>query len=231
MNPMHGSILREFISPFLLKVRRSFYPFPSLLSLSILLFPSRSHSIFLDGTKLAFTSQMTERYLRSYPEIRNPMSMFSQSRIRPHVGQPHQYGPGGGSPRQQGEYFSSPTFSISTAIVIIVQESNCRTMNHLMSNDVLILNMPLPCSQAAWLARDEEDWSLAMKRHPPPTNHLSSGFNSRGRDALSSEIFLKTILSKFTKEDLLVEIGTGVGFVDSDEPRRLIILCASEQFA
>jgi hypothetical protein len=43
-------------------------------------------------------------------------------------------------------------------------------------------------------------------------------------------MFLKTVFSKFTKEYLQVEIGTSVGFGDSDELRRLIILCASEQF-
>lgn len=98
-------------------------------------------------------------------------------------------------------------------------------------NDELILNMPLPCSKAAWLARDEEDWRLAMKRYPSSASYLSSGLNSPGCESLSSEIFLKTIFSKFTKEYLQVEFGKSVGFGDSDELRALIVLCASEQFA
>lgn len=69
-----------------------------------------------------------------------------------------------------------------------------------------------------------------MERHAPMANHLLSGFNSPGCDALSSEISLKTTFSKFTKDYLQVQIGTNVGFSDSDELRRLIVLCASEQF-
>lgn len=98
-------------------------------------------------------------------------------------------------------------------------------------NDDLILNMPLPCSQAAWLARDEESWRLAMERQPSSVSHPSSGFNETGSGALYSEIFLKTIFSRFSKEYLQVEIDNRVGFGDSDELRGLIVLCASEQFA
>ncbi|KAK9320898.1 hypothetical protein V1517DRAFT_340336 [Lipomyces orientalis] len=219
-------------SPFLLKVRRSFYPFPSLclfLFSLFLLSPSRSHSIFPDGTKLTFTSQMTESYLGLYHEIRNPdISVFSDPNSAPCRAATSIWA--------RWRITETARRTIFFANILNFYSNRDHSTGKQLPyyeplNDELILNMPLPCSQAAWLARDEEDWSLAMKRHPPPTNHLLSDFNSRGRDALSSEIFLKTILSKFTKEDLQVEIGTSVGFADSDELRRLIILCASEQFA
>lgn len=93
-------------------------------------------------------------------------------------------------------------------------------------NDELILNMPLPCSQAPWLARDEEAWALAIMKQPPAVSYP----DNRRNETSSSEISLKTILTNFTKEHLQTEIGTNVGLSDSDELRRLIILCATEQF-
>src|SRR6187402_3966900 len=55
-------------------------------------------------------------------------------------------------------------------------------------DDELILNMPLPCSQDAWLAQNEEDWRSAMQNPSSPlaSGHLS-GFNSPEDEALSSE--------------------------------------------
>ncbi|RFU28349.1 hypothetical protein B7463_g8004, partial [Scytalidium lignicola] len=98
-------------------------------------------------------------------------------------------------------------------------------------DDELILNMPLPCSQAAWLARNEDDWRSAMQNPPSsPASHYSSGFNSHEDKTLSSETSLKTIFSKFARDDIEIKCGKSVGFNDSDELRRLIVLCASEQF-
>lgn len=98
-------------------------------------------------------------------------------------------------------------------------------------NDELILNMPLPCSEAAWSARNEEDWRVAMRAELSSASRPTSGFNSPGSEMLSSEFLLKTILSKYPKEYLQAEFGKSVGFGGSDEVRGLIILCASEQFA
>jgi hypothetical protein len=96
-------------------------------------------------------------------------------------------------------------------------------------NEDLILNMPLPCSHAAWVARDEEEWNIAMKNQTVSAIDIT-GFNSPGCETLSSET-LKNVLSKFNKEYLQAEIGTSVGFGDSGELRRLIILYSCEQFA
>jgi hypothetical protein len=96
-------------------------------------------------------------------------------------------------------------------------------------NEDLILNMPLPCSHAAWIARDEEEWNTASK-NPRASASNTAGFNNHGSESLSSET-LKNILSKFNKETLQAEIGTNVGFGGSDELRQLIILCSCEQFS
>lgn len=96
-------------------------------------------------------------------------------------------------------------------------------------NEDLILNMPLPCSHAAWVARDEEEWSVAIKNQK---DSAISTLDSRSHacERLSSET-LKNVRSKFNKEYLQTEIGTSFGFGDSNELRRLIILCSCEQFA
>ena len=90
--------------------------------------------------------------------------------------------------------------------------------------------MPLPCREAAWLARTEEDWHAAMDECRPVQNRSSSDADKPGHEALSSETFLNVILVKHTKESLQHEVGTKVGFDNSDELRNLIILCAAEQF-
>lgn len=227
----HNPRVKGLGSPFLLKVRRSFhsplslfhfffYPFP--------FFPCCSHSTFLECTKLTFSAQMTESYSQRYSEIRNPdISVFAD---------PHS-SPCSAATSTWARWRITETARRTVFFANMINFYSNR--DHITGkqlpyyeplNEELIINMPLPCSQAAWLARDEETWRLAMERHAPTANHLLSGFNSPGCDALSSEISLKTTFSKFTKDYLQVQIGTNVGFSDSDELRRLIVLCASEQF-
>lgn len=97
-------------------------------------------------------------------------------------------------------------------------------------NDDLILNMPLPCSQAVWLAYEEESCRLAMKNHQPWVNSSSPDPDRTTAEALSRENCLNTILSKYSKERIQAAIGSHVGLGDSDDLRRLVILCATEQF-
>jgi hypothetical protein len=94
-------------------------------------------------------------------------------------------------------------------------------------DDKLILSMPLPCSHAAWVACSEEEWLLAMETQDQEEFKKVPG---KMCESLSSEV-LKNVLSRYTKEYLLNEIGSGFGFENSDELRRLIILCACEQFS
>lgn len=100
-------------------------------------------------------------------------------------------------------------------------------------DDELILNMPLPCSHAAWSASCEEDWRAAMLRPPnmPLDPSSSTDVNGPGCGTLASEILLKNILSSVTREDLQGQLGQSAGFGDSDQLRNLIILCAGEQFS
>ena len=97
-------------------------------------------------------------------------------------------------------------------------------------SDDLILNMPLPCSQAVWLAYEEENCILAMESHQAWVNYSAPDPDLPTMEALSRDTCLSNILSKYSKEQIQAAIGPHVGVGDSDALRRLIILCATEQF-
>jgi hypothetical protein len=172
---------------------------------------------------------MTQTYSQSYLEIRNPdINVFSDPKSNPCSAATSTWA--------RWRITETARRTVFFANMLNFYSNRNHSTGKQMPyyeplNDELILNMPLPCSQAAWLAHNEEDWRLAMKRQQPSASHLSSGLSSPGCETLSSEIFLKTIFSKFTKEHLQIEFGKSVGFGDSDELRGLIVLSASEQFA
>ncbi|KAH8732880.1 hypothetical protein GQ44DRAFT_781578 [Phaeosphaeriaceae sp. PMI808] len=96
-------------------------------------------------------------------------------------------------------------------------------------DDELILNMPLPCSETVWTAKDEPGWSISSQTDPSPlASHLASGMSPSGGPL--PEVNLKTLFSKFSKEYIQREFVRSVGFNGSDRLRSLIILCACEQF-
>ena len=170
---------------------------------------------------------MTETYLRSYPEIRNPnLNVFSDPNSSPCSA----------ATTTWARWRITETARRTVFFANMV--NFCSNYDHRTGkqspyyealNDDLILNMPLPCSETAWSARNEEDWGRAMERINPSVNYTTEPDYS-GLEALSSELSPKTILSKFTKEHLQAKIGINAGFGSSDELRRLIILSASEQF-
>lgn len=158
---------------------------------------------------------MAESYSQSNPEIRNPdVNVFSDPNSNP-------------CPKVTSAWARWKTTETARRIIFFANMVNfCSNYDHTTGNqlqyyeplnDDLILNMPLPCNQAAWLADDEDTWKAAMKTPSSSANYFV-------------ETTLKTILTSNNKEQLQAEIGTNVGFGDSDELRRLIILCGSEQF-
>lgn len=105
-------------------------------------------------------------------------------------------------------------------------------------NDDLILSLPLPCSHALWSARTEEEWRTAL--HLETSNCSLAAFSpSPGSEVLDgehllndpSQLSLKFLFSKFTKDYLRSHLGLKAGLSDSNELRSFIILCALEQFA
>ncbi|GIJ86351.1 hypothetical protein Asppvi_005239 [Aspergillus pseudoviridinutans] len=108
-------------------------------------------------------------------------------------------------------------------------------------NDELIMNMPLPCDQALWSARTEDEWrkvAPASPISPGITDAFSTLGATGGAIPVGEQLLnhqqqpsLKTLLSKFAKDDLRANCVTNAGFADSNELRSFIILCALEQFA
>ncbi|GIJ99676.1 hypothetical protein Aspvir_003677 [Aspergillus viridinutans] len=108
-------------------------------------------------------------------------------------------------------------------------------------NDELIMNMPLPCDQALWSARTEDEWRKATPASPGSsgTTDPFSTLGAAGGDIPVAEQLpnhqhqpsLKTLFSKFAQDDLRANCATNAGFADSNELRSFIILCALEQFA
>lgn len=171
---------------------------------------------------------MTESYLRSYPEIRNhDINVFSDPSSSPCSAATSQWA------RWRITETARRTIFF-TNIVNFYSNLDHKTGKlspyYEALNDDLILNMPLPCNHAAWLARDEKSWSFAMRSHSSLSNYHSPDSNHAGNGGLSSESCLKSVFSKFSKEHLQAELGNQIGFGDSDELRRFIILSASEQF-
>jgi hypothetical protein len=93
-------------------------------------------------------------------------------------------------------------------------------------DDDMILNMPLPCSHAAWTARSEEEWRTAIQMHPSSVAELQIGLHSSN----PAGITLGHLFTYCSKDYLQREFGQNLGFSDSDKLRNFIILSACEQF-
>lgn len=92
--------------------------------------------------------------------------------------------------------------------------------------DDLILDMPLPCSQALWAARTEEEWEKRIATAP----HRNDPFSVFTDDEDTSQLSLRSLFSVISKNDLRVRAQSTAGFGDSNQLRALIVLCALEQF-
>ncbi|KAF2831607.1 hypothetical protein CC86DRAFT_282564 [Ophiobolus disseminans] len=96
-------------------------------------------------------------------------------------------------------------------------------------DDDLILNMPLPCSDRAWTAKDESSWMGAIEAdHSSPALHLASGMSPSGGPYQIPT--LKSLFSQYSKDFLQRDFVQTAGLDDSDKLRSLIIICACEQF-
>ncbi|KAF2854605.1 hypothetical protein T440DRAFT_504873 [Plenodomus tracheiphilus IPT5] len=185
------------------------------------------HGPRVKGLRSPFLLKMTHCYARSYPAIRNPdIDVFSD--------------PG-----------SAPTSTIASSWARWrITETARRTVffantlnfyinhNHVTGeqlpyyeplDDDLILNMPLPCSEAAWNARDEPSWMMSMQTNPSPLV-LDLAIEMGPSNGPLQEVTLKTMFSRYNREYIQQKFGRNVGFSDSDKRRALILLCACEQF-
>jgi hypothetical protein len=98
-------------------------------------------------------------------------------------------------------------------------------------DDDLILNMPLPCSQAEWSAQNEEDWQNAVhtRQLQEFPQSISSALDGTTREAIAGMTSLSAVFSQCSTDFLQTTLSS-IGFGNSDALRALIILCACEQF-
>ncbi|KFY44147.1 hypothetical protein V495_03616 [Pseudogymnoascus sp. VKM F-4514 (FW-929)] len=188
---------------------------------------SWNHDAKAQGLNSPFLIKMTRVYSRPYPQILNPdTSVFTDPSSVPCKSATSPW-----ARWRVTETARRTTFFAN--ILNYYSNHDLKTGNlspyYESLDDELILNMPLPCSQAVWVARNEEEFDLAIKNQKASAIDTAR-LNGLGCDALSSKT-LKNILARFSKEFLQAEIGTSASFADSDELRRLIILCACDQFA
>lgn len=178
--------------------------------------------------KLTLIFQMTQCYAKSYPEISNSdIRVFSDPNSAPTSTVATPWG------RWKITETARRTIFFANIVNYYINHNNATGKQlpyYEPLDDELILGMPLPCSHAAWAARDEPEWIIAMQTPPslPALHHVSR--LSPEWDTIP-DVTLKTILSKYTKDYILSEFGRSAGFSDSDKLRAFIILCAIEQFA
>ena len=204
--------------PFIVKVRgrsRIFIPQDQFLA----------HSIV--------ASQMAQCFSRSYPEIRNPdQRVFFDSRAG--MNSP------GESPWHKWMITETARRTIFLAHIVNFfcnrdLESGKQSPYYEPLDDDLIMNMPLPCSHTLWSTRTEDEWTRLIKQQHEPSALASDsmfGFNPALPESPSLESLqptIKSILSKVTKDYLRMNSCNGVGFGDSEELRRLLIVCVLEQ--
>ena len=204
--------------PFIVKVRgrsRIFVPRDQILA----------HSIV--------ALQMAQCFSKSYPEIRNPdQRVFLDSRAG--MKSP------GKSPWHKWMITETARRTIFLAHIVNFfcnrdLESGKQSPYYEPLDDDLIMNMPLPCSHTLWTIRTEDEWTRCMKQQHEPSALASDsilGFNAPMPESPSLESLqptIKSILSKVTKDYLRKNSCKGVGFGDSEELRRLLIVCVLEQ--
>ncbi|KAG9521147.1 hypothetical protein KCU93_g7516, partial [Aureobasidium melanogenum] len=94
-------------------------------------------------------------------------------------------------------------------------------------DDEMIWNMPLPCSSAAWEAKTEKEWLNVLR-----SQHQIAGFDDQAvslSEVYALEPTIKSLLTKFTKEQLKLQYASNVGLENSDSFRNLVVHCALEK--
>ncbi|PVH92467.1 hypothetical protein DM02DRAFT_646904 [Periconia macrospinosa] len=186
------------------------------------------HRSKVRGLRSPFLLKMTQCYAKSYPQISNSdIRVFSNPNSAPTSTTSSPWG------RWEITETARRTVFFANIVNFYINHNNATGKQlpyYEPLDDDLILGMPLPCSHAAWIARDESEWVAAMQTPPslPALHHISQ--NSPEWDIIP-DFTLKTILSKYTKDYIQSEFGRVAGFNDSDKLRAFIILCATEQFS
>ena len=209
--------------PFLVKVQ-DYFPRISPL------FPKLTP--FSGEPRLTLNVQMTQSFSKSYPELHDPNLDVYFDRTSG-TNDPTQ------SPWNRWMITETARRTIFLANIInFLSNRNFKSAEQSSYyeplDDEFVMSMPLPCTDALWRARTENDWTkLAMHEPSPAASDPLSDFNPLLLESLNSgfsQISIKSLFSKVTKDYLRTNLQKTIGFGDSDELRCFIILCALEQF-
>ncbi|KAF1946382.1 hypothetical protein EJ02DRAFT_450483, partial [Clathrospora elynae] len=142
------------------------------------------------GLPSPFLLKMTQCYARSYSAIRNPdVEVFSDPNSAPTSAVASSW----------NRWMITETARRTVFFANIVNfytNHNHNTGQQLAYyeslDDDLVLNMPLPCSEAAWTARDESSWIVSIRTDPSLLAlHLASEMSPSSRPL--PEVTLKTL--------------------------------------
>lgn len=97
-------------------------------------------------------------------------------------------------------------------------------------DDDMVLSLPLPATEAAWTARDEQRWRAAVETPVPLEPSGNAYLDQTTSCSSSADVPLRVILSKHSGEYLREKIGLKFGLNESEDFRNLIILLATVQF-
>ncbi|MCJ1382733.1 hypothetical protein MMC17_005846 [Xylographa soralifera] len=184
------------------------------------------------GLQLPFLLKMTQSFSKSYPELHIPnLDVFFD----------HASGTTDATQSPWNRWMITETARRTIFLANITNFLSNRNFKSAEQSsyyepldDELVMNMPLPCSHALWTARTEKYWTkLAMHEPLPAVSDPLSEFNPLMFESLNpsfSQISIKSLFSKVTKDYLRTSLHKTIGFGDSDELRYFIILCAIEQF-
>lgn len=96
-------------------------------------------------------------------------------------------------------------------------------------DDETILNMPLPCSPAAWKARTEQEWLCVLQKQN--SNFVTESHSVSLLEVFAHEPTIRSLMAKFTKDHIRSQFAGNMGFQDTESFRNLVVHCALEQLS
>lgn len=170
---------------------------------------------------------MIQRYVVEFPAIRNPdASIFSSSTSAPTSELASAWG------RWRITETARRTMFFANILNFYIHhnhDTQQQSAYYQALNDDLILNMPLPCSDAIWVAGDELSWTSSMQTHNTFST-LHSAMEISNSEIGHEGVTLKSLFSSYSKAEIKQQFARPVGFDSSEGLRNLIVLCACQQF-
>ncbi|KAK6007390.1 hypothetical protein QM012_004204 [Aureobasidium pullulans] len=175
------------------------------------------------GLNLPIVLKMTRRFCQSHPEATNPAAALSNDSLS-------RYGTVSSvwMTWLVGETARRTVFLAH--IINFFASGDTKTGEispyHESLNDEMILNMPLPCSSAAWEAKTEQEWLSVLRSQRqmaiPDDQAVSLA------EVFALEPTIESLRQKLTKEQLKSQYSGNIGLETSESLRNLIVHGALE---